>query len=96
MYDYESVYKKIIHLRKEHDESVEYFHDHFIHLCYEFSKDDIYHNFMKYTFQYLIHIYLNPYNYEYFKSISTFIGYGALKSSRGKSIVPCEFSTSCD
>jgi len=38
---YEGVYKKIIHLEMKYDDSIEDFHDKFIHFYYEFYDDDI-------------------------------------------------------
>lgn len=63
-----------MHLRKAPDESLEDFHDHFIHFCYEFSEDDIDWNFMKERFQFLVHIFMNPTEYESFESVPTYIG----------------------
>lgn len=40
-YNYEDFYKKIIHLEMKYDDSIEYFHDQFIHFCYEFYDDGI-------------------------------------------------------
>lgn len=58
-HDYKFVYKKIMHLRKALDEYTEYFHDHFIHLCYEFYEDDVNWNFMKEKFKFIVHISMN-------------------------------------
>jgi len=45
--DYKSVFKKIMQLQKAPDILLNYFHDHFIHLCFDFSKDDVNWNLMK-------------------------------------------------
>ena len=78
MYDYGTIYKKIIHLRKGPDESLEDFHDYLMHFYY-FYEDDIDWNFMKEKFEYVVHISLNPSEYESLESIPTYTGYGALK-----------------
>jgi len=59
-YDYKFVYNKIMHLRKAPDESLNYFHNRFIHFCFEFSEDDINWNFMKEKFEFLVYISMNP------------------------------------
>lgn len=78
-YDYESVYEKIIHLRKKSNESIEYFHDHFIYLGYEFSKDEIDWNFVKQKFKYLVQISLMSPDIESLLSFSIVLGHQALK-----------------
>lgn len=54
-------------LRKALDESLDNFHDCFIHLYFEFSKDVIDWNLMKEKFEFLVHISLNLENMNHSK-----------------------------
>lgn len=83
-----------MHIIIAHDESLDHFHDHFIHLCYEFFGDDIDWNVMKENFEFICHISMNLVQYESFESLSTHTSYGTLKSLMGEVVVPSESSYS--
>lgn len=58
-YDYKYVFKKIMQLRKAPDESLDDFHDHFIHFFFEIFEDDVYWPLMKEKFEFIVHISTN-------------------------------------
>lgn len=55
-YDYKFIFKKIMHLKKATDESLDDFHYRFFEFCFEFSEDDVDWNLMKQKFKFLVHI----------------------------------------
>lgn len=76
------------------DESLEYFHYHFLGFCYEFLEDDIDWDFMKEKFHYLVQIYLNPLESASLISLPSFLGHGALKDSKEEYNISCDSSSS--
>lgn len=76
----------------KYDESLEDFMDNFLHLCYEFSKEDVDWDFMNENFQYLVQISLEPYENESYMSLPNFLSRGAIKISKDEPtllFVPC-------
>lgn len=83
-----------MHLRKAPNEPLNDFHNCFIHFCYNFFEDDIDWNFVKDKFEFIIHISMNPKEYESFESPPTYMEYGAYKSVTNEVFVPIESSSS--
>jgi len=87
MYDYKSIFKKIMRLRKSPDESLDDFHDHFNNFCFEFSENDINWNLMKEKFEFLVHILMTPQEYQSFESLPTYLSFRARKSATNEFVV---------
>lgn len=90
MFDCKCLRKKILELRKSPDEPLHHFHIHFMHLCFEYLKDEADWNFLIRIFQYLIHISENLHELEYFELLPKYLGVRASKFSTGNVVVPCD------
>lgn len=89
-YDYKYVFKKIMRLWEEPHESLDDFHDHFIHFCFELFKDDVYWPLMRDKFEFLVHISMNSQEYESFESLRIYLNIRASKPVTDKVVVPSE------
>lgn len=83
-----------MHLIKAPDESLNDFHDCFIHFRYEFSEEDVDSNFIKEKFNFFVNILMNPKQYESFESIPTYLGYGAPKLETKEVVFASDSSSS--
>jgi len=72
------------------DESVEDFHDRFLHFCYEFLEDDIDWNFMKEKFQCIVQLSLNPPEPESLSSVLALLSHWDLKVSKEEPNLSCD------
>jgi len=77
---------------KASDGSLNDFHDSFINFCFEFSEDDVDWPLMKDKFDFLVHISMNPNEYESLESILTYIGIRASKYVINGVVVRSDFS----
>lgn len=58
-----------------------------------FSKDDINWNIMKNKFEFIVHILMNPQEYDFFLSLPTYLSLRAPKSATHKVTVPSDTSS---
>lgn len=90
MYDSKRLCKKILQLRKSPNESLHHFHNHFMHFCFEFRKDEVHWSLLLGRFQYLVHISENTHDLESFEPLPNYLGVRASKSATDKVIVPSD------
>lgn len=70
LYDRKALNKKKLKLRKSLD-ALENFHDHFLHYCYEFPKDELDWKILEEIFHYIVHISKNPHELDSFEPLPT-------------------------
>lgn len=83
-YDSKAFNRKILKLWKAFEESLQHFHDRFLHYSYEFPKYEVNWNFFEGIFQYLVYIFWNWSKLETFDSIPTYLDIRASLSEAGE------------